>query len=480
MRTGFFPWRIYWKIFFTLVVLLNLSSVLALGFAARQVDSAAVVGKLTLFGFLFFVFSLVISSFASYRVAAPLKRVIIKALRLSNKKMDLKVGSDDDLFEDEPGEYFELEQALDKIRKKMKKRRIQLAHEREESKALMSFLADAVISVDRDERVKFFNSRFATQFLDSEQLRGGEGELDLKLIDVFRDDEILVKIRETLISGQVQSLQKKMLTKLDRGGRYFSVVISPLFEEKNREVYGSLLLFHDITEYKVAEQIRVEFVENASHELRTPLTSIKGFVATARDDAEHGRYDQISDFMRIISKSVDRLIVLVDDLLTISSLERNASLRSDLVVPEELTEEVVEELSPLASEKRIMVKANYLCEPFHADARLLVQVLTNLLGNAIKYIQESGLIEVIWQDSPDRKQIQLIIRDNGPGIAEEHLNRLFERFYRVDKGRSRDVGGSGLGLAIVKHVLQSHGGGIVVKSRLGQGSEFICSFPRRS
>ncbi|MBX3018978.1 MAG: PAS domain-containing sensor histidine kinase [Bdellovibrionaceae bacterium] len=483
MKSGFFPWRIFWKFYLTLIVLLNLSFVAALFAATVLGDFSLADPRLPAIFGLFLIVTLGISALAAYRVAAPLKRVILKALRLAHKKRDLNIdesAKDEDLFEYQPGEYYELEQALDQIRRKMKKRRIQLAHEREESQALMSFLADAVVSVDCDERVKFFNSSFAKHFLSSEQIKtSNEGGPGLKLIDIFRDDEVLFKIRQVKKDGLVQTLQKRLSTKIDPTGRYFSIIITPLREEKTREIYASLVLFHDITEYHLAEQIRVEFVENASHELRTPLTSIKGFVTTALDDAQAGRFDLMSSFLKTISKNVDRLSELVNDLLTISSLESSGVLNLENIEPQEITEEVMERLSPLASNKDIMMKATYNRGAFRGDYRLLDQVLTNLVGNAIKYIPTGGRIEILWSTDPGTDIVRLTVKDNGPGIAEEHLHRLFERFYRVDKARSRDVGGTGLGLAIVKHVVQSHGGQISVRSELGRGSEFIAHFPDR-
>jgi len=482
MKSRFFPWRIFWKFYFTLITLLILSFVAALTAAAIVYDFELLNPEFFALFTMFLVVAAAISGLAAYRVAAPLKRVIMKALRLTHKKRELNLDenlADDDLFDEQPGEYFELEQALDQIRRKLKKRRIQLAHEREESQALMSFLADAVISVDRDERVKFFNSSFATHFLESQQVKASAEGQELKLIDVFRDDEILIKIRQATREGRVQSVQKKLSTRMETAGRHFSIAISPLREEKTREVYATLVLFHDITEYRLAEQIRVEFVENASHELRTPLTSIKGFVSTAYEDAQAGRFELMPDFLRTILKNVDRLIELVNDLLTISSLESSGSIKVEEIQADELTEDVVERLSPLASEKKILMKAHYDIGSFRGDFRLLDQVLTNLLGNAIKYVHVGGQIDIQWALEKDNRSVRLTVKDNGPGIAEEHLNRLFERFYRIDKARSRDVGGTGLGLAIVKHVIQSHGGQIVVKSQLGQGSEFICIIPQK-
>lgn len=483
MKSPFFPWRIFWKFYLTLIILLILSFFAALSGVAFVVDVELFTRKIVLLTSMFVAVAAGISAIAAYRVASPLQKVILKALRLAHKKRELNLDestSDEDLFDDQPGEFFELEQALDQIRRKLKKRRIQLAHEREESQALMSFLADAVISVDREERVKFFNSSFAAHFLDSNQVKASSEGEEFKLIDVFRDQEILGKIRQVMKEGRVQNLQKKLGTRIESAGRYFSIVISPLREEKTREIYATLVLFHDISEYRRAEQIRVEFVENASHELRTPLTSIKGFVSTALEDAVAGRYELLPDFLKTISKNVDRLIELVNDLLTISSLESSGHLKIEEILPEQLTEEVVERLSPLASEKRILIKAQYNVSRFRGDYRLLDQVLTNLLGNAIKYVQAGGQIDIQWSEDLENNALRLVMKDNGPGIAEEHLNRLFERFYRIDKARSRDVGGTGLGLAIVKHVIQSHGGQIVVKSQLGQGSEFICVLPQKS
>lgn len=428
----------------------------------------------------FFMLSLAGTALLSYRFVLPLRRVIFKALRLANKKhVSNFADSDEDLFESEPGEYFELEQALDKIRKKLKKRRLELAHEREESQTLMSFLQDAVVSIGRDGRVNFYNSRFATLFLGPEQLKMQKEGHPLVLTGIFRDPEILSRIDNSFQHGGVERFQGKMPTSIEPQGRHFSVAVSPLREEKTREIYGALVLFHDISDLKKAEQIRIEFVENASHELRTPLTSIKGYLETAREDLSQGKSEQVPQFLGIISKSVDRLSQIVNDMLTISSLENRVGVRLDVMHPEIVTQDVFERLSPLASEKGIMLKLVDEAEPFKADSILVEQVLENLIGNSIKYIPDGGQIEVHWRIDADEKKVLLRVKDNGPGIAEEHLERLFERFYRVDKSRSRDIGGTGLGLAIVKHIMQSHGGAISISSRPGQGAEFICEFPFR-
>ncbi|MFN7729166.1 MAG: sensor histidine kinase [Bdellovibrio sp.] len=428
----------------------------------------------------FFVFSILGSTYFAYRFALPLRRVILKALRLASKKQVAEFANiDEDLFESEPGEYFELETALDKIRKKLKKRRLELAHEREESQTLMSHLQDAVISLSRDGKVSFFNSRFATLFLSADQLKDHMGGTPILFTNLFRDPELLKKVEHALSAGVTESFQERMGTMLDSTGRYFSVTISPLREEKTRLVYGVIVLFHDVSDLKKAEQIRIEFVENASHELRTPLTSVKGFVETAREDMALGRFEHIPQFLATIARSVDRLTELVNDMLTISTLENSRGMKLETVHPEVVTQDVFEQLSPLASEKKIMLKLVDESEPFKADVSMVERVLINLIGNSIKYIPEGGQISVSWKLDREAKKILLFVKDNGPGIAEEHLERLFERFYRIEKSRSREIGGTGLGLAIVKHIMQSHGGHVTAVSTLGQGAEFLCEFPHR-
>ena len=299
----------------------------------------------------------------------------------------------------------------------------------------------------------------------------------MPLAQIFRVPELLAVFNRTLDIGETQTQTLKLDSIIDGEKRLFSVKVSPLREEKGQSpLYGAMALFHDITEIKKAEQIRIEFVENASHELRTPLTSIKGFVDTAKEDLQCGRTEHLGYFLGVISKSVDRLTDLVSDMLTLSSLESGTGVKRETVRPNEFTQDLIERMSSLAAEKQIMIKVINEANEFSADPRKVEQVLTNLVGNAIKYIQVGGKIDVRWEEDDDHVILRVI--DNGPGIAEVHLKRLFERFYRIDKGRSRDVGGTGLGLSIVKHIMQTHGGCVQVKSETGQGAEFICLFPK--
>jgi two-component system phosphate regulon sensor histidine kinase PhoR len=253
--------------------------------------------------------------------------------------------------------------------------------------------------------------------------------------------------------------------------------MTPLRDEKSKEVYGLLVVLSDRSEIEAARSLRSEFVENASHELRTPLTSIKGFLDAAKADFEQQDYTNVGSFLQIASKSVDKLTELVNDLLTLSKLERKPQISLELMDPQSITQEVFEKLALLAAQKKIVMRMTIQSGPFMADPTLVERLLTNLVSNAIKYIQEEGLIQVRWHEDLEGKKVLLEVEDNGPGIAEEHLERLFERFYRIEKSRNRDAGGTGLGLAIVKHIIQLHQGEVRVESRIGQGTRFLCEFP---
>ena len=236
---------------------------------------------------------------------------------------------------------------------------------------------------------------------------------------------------------------------------------------------------HDISELRRLEQIRKEFVANVSHELRTPLATIKAFAETLHSGAVEDTENRM-EFIQEIEKNADRMTRLVDDLLTISALESGklppAFEPVDLM---RVAREVVVGLMPLAQKKLIVLRL----EPFHipqvrADKGQLKQVLTNLLDNAVKYTAEKGTIRLTASAQDGRVTVK--VEDTGCGIPSQELPRIFERFYRVDKARSREMGGTGLGLSIVKHILELHGGSVGVESAVGRGSTFRFTLPSAS
>jgi len=231
-----------------------------------------------------------------------------------------------------------------------------------------------------------------------------------------------------------------------------------------------------IAALKKAEKMRIEFVANVSHELRTPLTSIKGYTETLLQDLEDGRPAD-PEFLKIILKNSNRLLALINDLLDLSALESGAlEIHVSEINPAEPLQHVLERVDPVAQSKQTRIVTQVETPILKADPKRIEQVLTNLIDNAIKYCPPQSTITVQFADEPDATVLK--VSDNGPGIPEKYLDRLFERFYRLDKGRSRETGGTGLGLSIVKHIMQRHNGTVKVESLLGQGTTFICRFPK--
>ncbi len=476
-RWRLFPVRVFGRNVGLQLLVYNCFFIGLLSLLSHQYQMSSVLYNDFLFNFIFF--SLIISLSTSYIIVLPIWRVIIRSHRAANPKNYIQVLPDNDHFEndiltEEQGEFAELEYALYRLEKKIKKKQDQLLREREENQTFMSSVQEGLMSVNSELRLRYFNSQFAAQFI-SQQLMG---QKDLYLQDLFRDPEIHRHFQAALTEGKAQKLTVQFRPVLDMQDHYFAISINPLRKVKNKEIQGAVGIFHDITELKKAEQIRIEFVGNASHELRTPLTSIKGYVETLKEDWVEQRFQDGEKFLNIISNNVNRLIELVNDLLSLSTLESVSELKIEKLTPLQISEHVLNELFILAQEKEISIKIISRIDYFYADPRKVEQVLRNLVNNSIKYIPQGKHIDIIWEKN-GIGDIELRVKDNGPGIALEHHDRLFERFYRIDKGRTRDAGGTGLGLAIVRHIMQSHGGQVKISSELQQGCEFICTFPQK-
>lgn len=468
-----FPWQAYWKFFFWQLIAFNILFVAVISVIDVRYRVRPFVYNEALLNFFFF--SIFVAALTSYRFARPIHRLILKALRISSKRTygDLvDPQQEEDLLDDELDDISELDVALNHIHKKMKKRKAQYLQAQEESQAFMSAVAEGLVSISLDEKILYFNSQFAAQFLSNDQVNAPV----LRLKDAIRSSDVLEGFAGAIAKGKVHRFTVKLNTLVDAAPRFFSVSVNPIRNAKTKEIYGVVGIFHDITELKRVEQIRIDFVGNASHELRTPLTSIKGYVDTLQEDVKAGHMDQVGKFLGIVSRNIDRLMDLVNDLLSLSTLESHAELKLEMIHPLQISEHILSEMAVLAAEKNISIRVIGEVPPFMADAHKVEQVLRNLVSNAIKFIPSGKSVQIRWEGKPSESVILRVI-DDGPGIPEEHLDRLFERFYRIDKGRSRDAGGTGLGLAIVKHIVQSHGGTVAVRSVADQGCEFICTFP---
>lgn len=269
-----------------------------------------------------------------------------------------------------------------------------------------------------------------------------------------------------------KKVSKHILVPLFIERRYFVVYGVPILGTNN--VWkGVLLVFHDITEIKKLEQMRKDFVANVSHELKTPVTSIKGFTETLMDGAMNNK-ETLEAFLSIILKESDRLQTLIQELLDLSKIEQQGFKLNiqeiDLYV---LLKEVITILTGKAKEKNI--ELDLFCKQnqvmVQGDLHRLKQVFINLVANAITYTPPEGNVKIILLEQGENVRVH--VKDTGIGISKEEIPRIFERFYRVDRARSRNSGGTGLGLAIVKHLVEAHHGNISVRSDLGEGSEFI-------
>lgn len=257
----------------------------------------------------------------------------------------------------------------------------------------------------------------------------------------------------------------------------FDLRVVPIDSANGHGAQGALGVFFDITRTERLEIVRQEFLSNVSHELRTPLTAIIAFVETLENGAAEDP-ESSQRFLSIIRKNASRMHGLIDDILELTAIEGgNVTLRAKPVELYTLIEEVFASLAAKAAAQNVTLKNNVPPEIIvHADERRLEQMLTNLIDNGIKFSREHGTVAISYESGPRHHKI--LVQDNGDGIPAQHLERLFERFYRVDRARSRDLGGTGLGLAIVKHLALLHGGEVTVTSELGKGTTFTIHLPK--
>ena len=293
-----------------------------------------------------------------------------------------------------------------------------------------------------------------------------EASKDVRLDDVFN---------EAMRQGGVYTNEVAARTAMGRGHRPLRLYVSPM--RNDGQVVGALAMVEDITEIRRLEQVRTDFAANVSHELKTPLTSIRGFVETLENGAIDNP-EMAHKFLRIIMLETERLTRLINDILSISKLESgNDEVSIERLRLDKMAYDVADMLSIHAGEKEVTINCHLNREPVNimGNSDRVEQMLINLIENAIKYNKPGGSVTV--QVFSNGVEANVSISDTGIGIAEENLPRLFERFYRVDKGRSRQMGGTGLGLAIVKHIVRSMNGEIEVHSKLGEGTEFLITLP---
>lgn len=403
-----------------------------------------------------FILSLVLAN----RIARPINRIIYASRKFSQGDFSHKILSDS---RDEIGELADTLNAMaQNLEDKIKEIEIKNQH----LVAILECMVEGIIVVDKTSRIVSVNPTIGKIFNITKQ--DAQGKL---FLEVIRNTDIGDIISSVLTNGRFVSRELSLLWPVQR---IFSIDASAIFE--NNAVSGCLLVVHDITGIRRLETMRRDFVANVSHELKTPLTSIKGFVETllegALDDKENNRV-----FLKIIQDHTQRLDSLVNDLLSLSYLEsREIVLQKTDFKLRQQVEEIILGFKSQIQKKSIEIKDDLRPNfSVKADKNRLGQVLTNLIDNAIKFNKEKGSIRIYGQEIDGK--IKIVVEDLGAGIPVKDIPRIFERFYRVDKARSRELGGTGLGLSIVKHIVELHGGEVGVESAEGLGSKFFFILP---
>jgi two-component system phosphate regulon sensor histidine kinase PhoR len=345
-----------------------------------------------------------------------------------------------------------------------------IVNQRNQLETVFSSMVEAVIAVDDEERIISINDATA-QLFDIDR-QGAEGRL---VQEVIRNIDLQEQIERILTTGK--SFEDEII--LEDGGNgntYLHTNVVPM-RGVNAEMLGALVVLNDVTRLRMLETMRSDFVANVSHELRTPITSIRGYVETLLDGALDEREDA-EKFLQIVLRQSEQLEEIIDDLLALSRIEREAKgaqIDLEQMPLKSILEEAVDFCRPKAEENEVEIVVDCPDDlELDVNSTLLEQAVVNLLLNGITY-SEAGQEVVLtagMMETAGRPKVRISVKDSGIGIAQEHLPRLFERFYRSDRARNRKEGGTGLGLAIVKHIVQAHGGRVEVESTVGKGSIF--------
>ncbi len=372
-------------------------------------------------------------------------------------------------------DFDSLARALARTAREVQRALDETSASRHELEAMIDSLQDAVVAVDPAGRIQWSNQRMQRLLPSWNGGVGGGSSVRIghALVQTIRDPDVLECVRSAI--EQRSFCQRR--TTLLVPGRIFEINASPMPSG------GAVALIHDVTRIEHFERTQREFVANVSHELRTPLTSISGYVETLLDH-EASLSTHARSFLSTILKNATRMNRLTEDLLTMARVESSEHrLHPVPVAADALVRDAVQAMTGLVQDSKAALEVGRLDpEQVLADPDAALQVLSNLIENAIKYGRDRGtgrarVVVSTSQTSQPVPSIEFSVRDFGPGIASEHLSRLFERFYRVDKARSLETGGTGLGLAIAQHIVQMQGGGIRVESELNAGSTFFFTLP---
>ncbi len=396
------------------------------------------------------IIAMLISAAFAHVVARRLRRIVAFAERITHGDLSARIDENSD---DEIGQ---VAGALDRTARRLENSFAALENSRRQLETLLNSMQDAVLAVSAEGRVEWANGVM--------QRVAGRVRLNAPVAETVRDPDFLRAVEEVLRVKQVRTARCASLVP----GHSFDVIAAPLAGS------GVVAVLHDVTEVERVEKTRRDFIANVSHELRTPLTSVQGYAETLLDSGIDG---STREFLEIIRKNAARMTRLTEDLLTLARVESGETEFSRTPIsPAAILGETLQSFGEIAKAAGVALSSDDRSTRLvHADADAIQQVLANLVTNAIKYAGSGGRILLGARDAGPG--VEFSVQDYGPGIPSEHLPRLFERFYRVDKARSRESGGTGLGLAIAKHIVLAHGGAIRVESALNHGSTFYFLLP---
>jgi two-component system phosphate regulon sensor histidine kinase PhoR len=413
--------------------------------------------RLELASGLAFFFALFVAAIASQWTSRRLERIVDGAARIADGDLQARI------LETSHDEIGRVAGAIDKTARRVEQSFAAVRSSQRQLETLLNSMQDAVIAVSADGLVQWAN-----QPMDRLVPQGTR--LQQPVVETVRDPDFLAAVKEATTTHEVKTARATSIVP----GRAFDVTAAPLPDG------GAVAVLRDLTETERVEKTRRDFIANVSHELRTPLTSIQGYAETLLDSTpENGAPTR--EFLEIIRKNSGRMARLTEDLLTLARVESGETrFESEPVPPAELLHDAEESFREIARSHGIDLQIQDLSlleglPQVLADREAIHQVFANLIDNALKYGASGGRVVLGARSVPHA--VEFFVQDFGAGIASEHLPRLFERFYRVDKARSRESGGTGLGLAIAKHIMLAHGGSIRAESELAHGSTFLFTLP---
>ncbi|GAB6100568.1 HAMP domain-containing sensor histidine kinase [Halanaerocella petrolearia] len=401
-----------------------------------------------------FIISIILSFKFTKRITEPIGEMTAVAQRIANGFLDQK------LVVKTGDEIGRLAQMFNHMVNQVKNKMGQLSSEKSKIEAIVTSIGDGVIAINEAREIILIN-------LATEQIFGVKEEdvLGQSVIQITKNYKLDELVTEALETGEVLTEEIELLLPEER---IFRIRLAPI--ERESQATGVVASLRDITDIRKLEQMRKEFVSNVSHELKTPLTSIKGYVETLLEsDLDIETYNS---FLKIIGDETERLEHLINDILDLSKIEAGNNLIEEEIDLVTVINDIIPVLEPKAQQKEVELQLDLPFElpKIQGNQDQLSRLMINLVDNAIKYTPSGGKVEIRGYSEND--EIVIEVEDNGIGIPKEDISRIFERFYRVNKARSRKLGGTGLGLSIVKHIVDQHGGEINVESELEQGTKF--------